>query len=162
GRGALSHALLEFRIPTLQRGFGPLPLRNVAEHQYDTDQSVFFVADGGRTIIDRHLRSVRPDDDRMVRQPDHPSFANYEIDRGSHGVTRLFIDNLEDLAQGASDDVLAPPTQYFRSHRIHERHDPGAVGGYNGVAVTFQRDAPACFAFIQSPLDAFLFRDIAP
>ena len=115
-------------------------LGDVAEDQDRPRPRPGLVPHGGGAVVDGPFRPVPGDEDGVVRQPhDRP------LPQGTEGgvLDRLagsFVDDVEDVRQGAAHGLGLGPAGQGLGHAVHERHPALGVGADHRVADAGERD----------------------
>ncbi len=74
---------------------GPPLFGHVPEDQHDADELARRVPDRGGAVVNRALRPVLGDQDRVVRQSDDDPFPQHLLHRVLHRLPGLFVDDGE-------------------------------------------------------------------
>ena len=114
--------------------FGAAALADVVKDHDDAENVALFIADRGGAVVDRPFGAVAREQDRVVGKTDDGSLANGLGYGAFDQRSGLFVDDIEDLYEGASLGLGGMPRGERLGHGVHEGDAGLGVGGDHGVA----------------------------
>jgi hypothetical protein len=129
-------------------------LRNVAEDENDAVECAGGVMDGGAGVVNGDFRAVAAEEQGMVGEADDGAEAANLVDGGFDNVAGLFMDDAEDVAEGAADGVGLGPAGEGFGDWVHEDDLAGGLAGDDGVADTAEEggEPDVAASFDEGPL----------
>ena len=127
----------------VQRAVQPALLADVVKHHHGADEIARPVADRRRRILDGDLPALAAHLHDVLREPEHPAFAQAAHDRILPRLVRALLDHGEDrLDQLPFGLAPFPAGEAFRD-RIHVVDAAERVGGDHRIADRLERDLGA-------------------
>ena len=138
------------RAPML--GLRRLALGHVAEHEDHPHQLAAGLADRGAAVVDLDLAAVARDQHGVVREAHDRAFAQHADGGILDRLSRVGVEDPEDLAERSTPRLGLPPGSERLGHRIHEDDVATDVGRDHRVADAAQRDTQSLLAVAQTVL----------
>ena len=116
-----------------QGGAGPALHGDVAEDHDDAGEFAFGAADGRAGVVDGDLGAVFADEDGVVGDADDAIGALDLGDRVIDGLAGCFVDDVEDLLDGAAARLGLDPSSKFLGNRVHHQDFSVGVAGDDSI-----------------------------